>query len=140
MKTITKELQTALDYAVHKMVEQGGRSLKALGTCAYSDGCGKRCAIGWLLNDAEIQPLSDVVAAVDELDTEVLRIQDGHIGAVAVELPDLISENMEIMIVFQQFHDSDFNNRPSKRKRLSKLGVDVSAPAWIIWEGMRDGI
>ena len=49
-----KTVQEACDYAVEKMVAQQGRCMRegkdGDETCAYGDGKGNHCAIGWLLD------------------------------------------------------------------------------------------
>ena len=44
-------LQEAVDYAMFKIVEQGGRCRSLQGLCAYGNAEGKHCAVGWLLDE-----------------------------------------------------------------------------------------
>ncbi len=54
----TPGMQAAFDKAVHGILAQGGRSLAYINgrlTCAYRGEGGKKCAVGHLLSDEQIE-------------------------------------------------------------------------------------
>lgn len=118
-------VQEACDYAVKKIVEQGGRCRDALG-CVYGNGLGEHCSIGWLLpedNDA-------LMGAPLKLDALVCEF-----GA---EVPELIRENEGAFYLLQSFHDV-----ATKKMRISDMGllsreygIDTSGDHWQQWVEM----
>ena len=54
-------LQEAFDYAVQKIVEQGGRCIDNH-MCVYGNTRGMHCAVGWLLDENERSLILQVAA------------------------------------------------------------------------------
>ena len=85
-------LQEAMDYAVQRMVEQGGRCGKdehGHFRCLYGDGNGRHCGVGWLL---------------PEDDAALMKATMGIQGLVIAKrdrLPKLVVENVEAMAALQ---------------------------------------
>ena len=122
----TCTVQEACDYAVQQMVKQGKPCFlpHSDGACAYADGHGNHCAIGWLLNhnNKELMSAGD---AISEL------VHDGING-----IPQIIHKNLSIFEKLQQFHDSASLRRltPEMAKaNLEQQGIDTSAPHWDEW-------
>jgi len=125
-------LQEAMDYAVQRMVEQGGRcgSRDRSGNfyCMYGNDEGKHCAVGWLLpkDDRELMAYKGVARAL------VCRYAD--------RVPAVVRENVETMTYLQDFHDARYRGgRERRRKELSRLGIDTSGPHWQAWIDMGEG-
>lgn len=113
-------LQEACDYAVSKIVEQGGRCLNAIGGCVYSDGEGNHCGVGWLLDE----------------ENEVLMNRGVTAKALAQKyptlIPNLIKENLPVMAILQSFHDRPKGYRKTCLKNLSNH-IDTSKPQYQKW-------
>jgi len=121
-------LQEAMDYAVQRIVEQGGRCGKDEGghfRCLYGDGNGRHCGVGWLL---------------PEDDPALMKTRMGIEGLVIAKrdrLPQMVAENVWAMSTLQRFHDAVTRRvRESCRKELSCLGIDTSGPHWQAWIDM----
>lgn len=118
-------LQEACDYAVSKIVGQGGRCMFN-GVCSYGDGRGNHCAVGWLL-DSDDQELMEVRGGVDWL------VED-----FSSRLPQLIKDNVLLFQCIQNFHDSLNAERALDFDKLSyTYSIDTSAPHWQQWLEMR---
>lgn len=122
-------LQEAVDYAVKKIVEQGGQCAAPCGACMYGDGEGRHCAVGWLLPE-EDRDLMDCGDGVDHL---VHRYAD--------RVPAVVRENVEAMAALQDFHDD--GSRWGRVGRLHLLAnehnIDTSGPHWQAWIDMGEG-
>lgn len=121
----TASLQEAMDYAVMKIVEQGGRCLSASGSCMYGNKKGQHCAVGWLLdeNDQELMDASE--------HAEALVKEYGNI-------PQILVDNAEAFHDLQRFHDAKYKR---EREHYSDLlatvnNIDTSAPHWQQWVDM----
>lgn len=118
-------LSEALNFAVKKIVEQGGQCMFG-SSCYYGKGT-RHCAVGWLL-DHENLDLMECGKAVESL-CDVF-------GEV---IPEVIRHNILAFVRLQQFHDS---NRKCQRKRsfmdLKALHpeVDYSGDHWETWINM----
>lgn len=131
MKVLDKQLQEALDYAVMKIVQQGGRSYEEdspANGCMYSDGKGRHCAVGWLL---------------DRSKPHLMQFQ-GSVSTLCYTYPDevpyFIRENLGLFNNFQGFHDNTgVFARDREIKRLETVyGVDTSKSHWKQWVDMGD--
>ena len=129
-------MQQLCDYAIEKLVEQGGRCLTSgendegyngAGSfnCAYGMGA-KHCGIGWML-DEENDELMKEVGGVTEL-----------IKSCPEHLPSAILKNPDLATWFQILHDG-----PSERGReeclhrlQKKYNLDISNPAYQQWVDM----
>ena len=125
---MTKQFRTAqeaCDYSVQKLVEQGKRCMND-GTCAYGDGQGNHCAIGWLLDP----------------DNKELMNYDESVQDVVEDFPDdvpkVIKDNIDLFSELQAFHDQpDSLIREYYRNRLrDNYKIDTSAPHWQQWVDM----
>lgn len=115
-------VQEACDYAVQKIVEQGGPSENAEGLCVYDNGEGRCCAVGWLIPEH----LRSCVGAVTRL-----------ISMYGDEVPQIIRDHLEVFKTLQSFHDSKRRDlRQFKMFDLQDLGIDTSAPQWKQWVEM----
>lgn len=114
-------LQEACDFAVLKIVGQGGKCLSDEGNCAYGDGRGNHCAVGWLL---------------DEEDGDLMSYR-GTVNGLATshDLPSLITENKYAFRLLQYFHDHKGAFREKSLDDLSKY-IDTSAPQYQQWVDM----
>lgn len=111
-----RTLQETFDYVVDKIVGQGGRCMSGI-DCAYEDGEGKHCAIGWLL---------------DPYNSELM----GFVGPVRFLLeeypefmPPLIANNINVFSALQTFHDNaNMRNREIVALKIQKQGINISNP------------
>ena len=120
-------VQEACDYAVEKIVSQGGRcfteGIDGDGVCAYGDGKGNHCAIGWLL---------------DHDDKELMQFE-GSVMSLAEEglITDLMADNIEVFVVLQDFHDSyEPRFRAKWLHQLAHYGINTENPAYQKWVDM----
>jgi len=122
-------LSEALNFAVKKIVEQGGRCLinvNNTSSCVYGRGS-KHCAVGWLL-DHNNPKMMKFEGAVQEL-----------IEAFEDEVPDVIGENCDEFSILQMFHDSSEKERRIEHFKLLKMtapDVDYSGDHWETWINM----
>ena len=109
-------LQEACDYAVTKIVEQGGKCTDKHGNCKYKNGT-KHCAVGWLLDHDN----------ADQMDyaNDVIHM------ARNIPVPKLIADNVQAFAVLQRFHDSRLNTR--LHLVALKRYIDTSAPQYQQW-------
>lgn len=114
-------LDEACQYAVKKIVEQGGRCLGNTG-CAYGDRQGNHCAVGWLLDETD----------------QGLMGYPGGIGDLFGLVPALIRNNMRAFQRLQAFHDSkEANWRVHYCRALQdEYDIDTSGPHWQQWIDM----
>lgn len=118
-------VQEACDYAVRKMVEQGGQC-KVQTTCVYGNAAGRHCAVGWLLPEDSSENIWGFVGQVEDL---VEKHGD--------TLPDIITENLYLMHILQSFHDTDsWFNREEYMNRLSREGINTTGEHWRQWIDM----
>ena len=123
-------LQQACDFAVLKIVEQGKQCNKVTDNvhgCAYSDGKGNHCAVGWLL-DPENETLMESNFAIRKL------------SQFSINVPALIRKNMNVFEALQDFHDC--NEKMDRWDALDHLGefIDTSAPQYEQWVNMGEGV
>lgn len=135
-------IQQAADYAVKKIVEQGGQCMAPMRPddedddeleCAYSDDHGNHCAIGWLLDH----------------DNPALMTYKGSLQSMAdmcwagfddYPLPELIKENINFFNALQDFHDEKFASR--REVILEDLqenwgdSINFSSNHWQQWVNM----
>ena len=122
LKTCT--LQEACDYAVFKIVEQAKQCLSGKGGCAYGDGNGNHCAVGWLL-DTDNAQLMDCGDDVEEL-----------VNAYRNDVPALVIKNSHFMMDFQDFHDDNTSlGRAHALRNLSKR-IEIDAQQYQQWVEM----
>jgi hypothetical protein len=125
--TTGKTLQEVSDEIAAKLIEQGERSVRAthLGAnrCAYSDGEGRHCAIGWLLNPRNGGAMSFVGGVGG------LRF-GGFLSREPAE--SFINEHMGTLRIIQALHDNTTKvGRQREVGRLSSRGIDTKA--WKPW-------
>lgn len=120
-------LQEAFDFAVLKIVEQGGRCMnnQDASVCAYSNHQGYHCAVGWLLDESN-KDLMNCSATV------------GYLGKhYPNSVPDLIKKNTGAFMHLQMFHDDRLKvDRERHLVEIEDLGIDVSKPQWVSWVEM----
>lgn len=120
----TATVQEAMDYAVKKMVEQGGRCVGRFGgtTCSYGDGNGNHCGVGWLL---------------DKGDKELMNFEGGLLDLIfghRDKIPALIKDNADIFYLLQGLHDTSLGEvARGKLRALGKKGIDTSGKHWQDW-------
>ena len=123
----TCTLQEACDYAVFKIVEQGGQCLDYKQRCRYGNQEGMHCAVGWLLDhdDEQLMSCGDTVLSLVKIS------EDG-------ELPSVIYENEVALSKLQYFHDDKTSS--SRMDVLQGLSayIDISAPQYQQWVEMGD--
>lgn len=124
----TATLQEAVDYAVKKIVEQGGACETPNGACMYGDGKGRHCAVGWLL---------------DHENEELMRFDGSVFGLViqnGVSIPALVRDNQQVMHTLQRFHDMDsYLDRLNNLEVLKAQGIDTSGEHFQQWLNMATG-
>ena len=122
-------LSEALNFAVKKIVEQGGRCLvtnEVNSSCAYASGS-KHCAVGWLLdhNNPEMMRFEGTVQELIEV------FED--------KIPEVISKNPDEFSELQMFHDVSEKEKRRERLKLLKMyapDVDYSGDHWETWINM----
>jgi hypothetical protein len=123
-----RTLQETFDYVVDKIVGQGGRCMSGevvSSGCAYGDGEGKHCSIGWLLdpNDRDLMKYSGGVACLAR--------------DFPFALPDVVVKNIEIFSSVQIFHDTAMSrNRKLDALDIQKQGINISNPNVQKWIDM----
>ena len=120
-------LQEACDFAVLKIVEQGGRcmSVHNKGICSYSNGQGWHCAVGWLLDETN-ENMMNTSAVI------------GYLSSYYPDsVPNLIKDNLEVFMRLQMFHDNTLkDDRKEDIALLQDFGIDTSKPQWDQWVEM----
>lgn len=123
-------LQEAMDYAINKLVEQGGRCIGRNDRCVYGNDKGHHCAVGWLL---------------DEDHEDLMRLTGGVLGLLGgfdEDVPELIEIEHLAFQAFQSLHDSHFKDGESGRVDFLTIlrrehGVDTTTnPNWHRWVEM----
>jgi hypothetical protein len=115
-------VQQAIEYSLDKLVKQGKRCMDSSNECAYGDGEGNHCAIGWLL-DADNKGLMKLEGSVADLTLNYCRY-----------VPRLIINNQETFNTYQSFHDAHYEyERIKHRGKLESLGIDTSHPNFQAW-------
>jgi len=130
--TTGKTLQEVSDEIAGKLIEQGSRCVRSENSefpnadvrCAYSDGEGNHCAIGWLL-DPKNEAVMSFGGGLDSMSLAELISEEPN--------KEFISENREALIVIQRIHD-----HPRKEGRRDNLGVlaiehGLDTSAWLPW-------
>ena len=122
----TATVQEACDYALAKIVEQGGRCYDDYEDyCLYSDNSGKHCAVGWLLPHDD-EDLMEYGGTVDWL-----------IVDYPYKVPSLIEKKVLTFRVLQKFHDTRLSSvRKQRIEDLQQKGIDTSAPQYQQWVEM----
>jgi len=120
----TCTVQEACDYAVQQLVKQGKPCIAYADTCAYGDGQGNHCAIGWLL-DHNNKELMDAEGPLESL-----------ILCYGARIPRIIKDNRSVFRDLQIIHDSaaadDLNFEVTKKALVNK-NIDISGPHWTAW-------
>lgn len=124
-------IQEACDYAVLKIVEQGGRCIDPNGFCAYSDEKGNHCAFGWLITDPKLKGVLKGVGTVDEILYKWSKLTNAEMPSVFKYKP-----NTNVMELLQEFHD--LFNQSDRKATLAELDtyIDTSAPQYQQWVEM----
>jgi len=121
-------LQEAMDYAIDKIVEQGGQCMID-DNCAYGNNKGQHCAVGWLL-DEDNEELMSYKGGV-----QLLLYDDG-------DVPELIKIEHRAFEDFQNLHDAEYEGGESGRADFLNIlrkehGIDTTTnPSWGVWVGM----
>ena len=96
-------LQEFVDYIMGKLVEQGEMCYDSdTDSCAYGDGTGKHCAIGWGL-DEDNKPLMTSESGVHCL---VVHNQSLLKEGLGIPLPKHLCNHIDLFILLQEFHDN----------------------------------
>ena len=131
--------QEAADYAVKKIVQQGGQCMAPLHsdnddlTCAYSDDKGNHCAIGWLLDHSNANLMTYKGSLQSMYDVCSCDLKD-------YPLPELIKDNINFFNALQEFHDEKTSGR--RKTSLEDLqdnwgdSIVFSAKHWQQWINM----
>ena len=120
--TVEMTVQEACDYSVRKIVAQGGQALNASKGCIYKSNEGKRCAIGWLMNDTNPEAF---------IFSGGLHVMGDRYPET---LPAVVLDNVAIFRLLQYFHDSPARSvRIATKLKLNVAGVDTSAEHWREW-------
>lgn len=121
-----KSVQEACDYAVLKIVEQGGQCHNGMQHCMYGNEEGQHCAIGWLL-DPDNENLMDFDGGIVELADETEEL-----------IPNIIKNNLYVFGVLQDFHDGE--SICGRKMALEQLhnyyNIDISKPQYQQWVDM----
>ena len=120
----TCTLQEACDYAVFKIVEQGGQCLSGKNNCVYGDGNGNHCAVGWLLDNSDEQ-LMNCGDAVIEL-----------CNVYSDEIPSVIHNNIVAFDRLQGFHDAESVISRANNLGLLSKSINTTAPQYQQWVEM----
>ena len=122
-------VQEALDYAVSQMVKQGGQCTAHDATyCAYADGHGHHCAIGWLMEFDEHEIYDYEMDVYELIDHDPKRV------------PQVVKGNIDIFSTLQDFHDAtDKSQRRTVMSNITHQGFDVSGDHWEQWVQMGAG-
>ena len=121
-------LQQVSDAIAGKVIEQGGRCMSDLlasgssyASCAYSDGSGKHCAIGWLISESS--PLMKYDGSLSTMieSSEFDKEPNG----------EFILDNIDALIRIQILHDNPYNL--VKRVELIVRDYDLNMDAWSEW-------
>ena len=121
--TTGMSLQQVSDAIAGKLIKQGGRCMGGDDECAYSDGKGKHCAVGWLLSESS--PIMEFGYSMKDLvRSKYFKLEPNR---------EFILDNVYALATIQDLHDE-----PSKHSRdnLSELVADVcelNMDAWSEW-------
>jgi hypothetical protein len=118
-------LQQAMDYAVAKIVEQGGRCIDSDGGCAYGNEKGQHCVVGWLL-DETVNALMGFVGGVVDLTYQF-----------PYSVPALIQNNSAAFEYLQDLHDGANACFLWPLAALNEKGINTSAAHWEQWIAIR---
>lgn len=105
-------LGEAVNFALGKIVEQGGRCLKVAGwcdnpICAYGNGDGKHCAVGWLLDeDNDTLMSSDFSVEAMATGRSMKSIDRKRFEGL---IPELICDNVDVFKELQHLHDVELD-------------------------------
>ena len=119
--------QELCDYAVSKIVEQGGRSVSKSKSsrCLMMDAEGRRCAFSWLLDGDDPACMGFGASASAFL--------YGYPG----KSPKALVEDPGIAVTLQLFHDTTIKeSRILRAKELNDLGISTDAPQYQQWIDM----
>ena len=125
--TTGMSLQQVSDAIAGKVIAQGGRCMDRLtanSSCAYSDGNGNHCAIGWLLSESSPimqhrAPLSAIIK-VYEFNNEPNR--------------EFILDNIDALINIQVLHDNPLLRVSRSEFIAETYGLNMAA--WSEWAEM----
>lgn len=116
-------LQQAVNYSVSKIVQQGSRCMRVTDVsadCAYGDGEGNHCSVGWLLDH----------------NNGVLMAWDGSVNDLVklFPIPEVISSNIDVFRVLQLFHDAyTSKERMISLRALEHQGINISHEDFDKW-------
>ena len=99
MSKINLDLESLLNGAVKKMVEQGGRCLDNVGACVYINDEDESCGVGWLIR------LTNIPCDLSRLSGSVACLVDQNEDRLGGDLHSFLKDNLQVLNVFQNFHD-----------------------------------
>lgn len=116
-------IQECVDYSVKQIVKQGGQCLNVSGDCAYGDGKGNHCGVGWLLDPD------------DRAMMEYSGSSNGLLTSLRAEfLPKVLTDNPKILDKLQDFHDATtLSFKDHAKEALEDLGIDCSGDHFKKW-------
>lgn len=122
--------QELCDYAVAKIVEQGGQSLsESSGICAMLGSNGRRCAFSYVLDGD------------DPVCMRYIGPASGFIEEHQGKVPAAFLESPEIADKLVGFHDAVTKSlRRSDAECLHKLGISTDAPQYQQWIDMGEAV
>jgi len=124
MNTELETVQEACDYAVLRLVEQGGRCLSAEGACLYGDGAGRHCSIGWLLDHSD-EALMQSQAGLRQL------LQNN-----SEKVPKILIDNFDCFSALQALHDHSTRDARFQAIRRLRVFISTTAPQYNNWVEM----
>jgi len=124
----TATIQEACDYAVTKIVEQGGRCVDTDGKCNYKGVSeDQHCAVGWLL----VHDYPHLLGKNSSVGVLTLRAEEN-----GLEHPAILKEHSRVLNVLQAFHDESESLERSFVLDLLSTHIDISAPQYQQWVDM----
>lgn len=120
-------VQEAVEYAVTKIVEQGGQCINQFDSCIYGDDKGNHCAVGWLLDEENYSLMS--------FGGSLVSMTKKGFGDC---IPELVLDNIELFYRLQAFHDNELKfYRAKYLKSLEEdFNIDISNPVFQQWVDM----
>ena len=123
--TSDKTLQQVSDEMAAKLIAQGKPCVTSNGdSCAYTDGKGNHCAIGWLLPDSDY-----IKDYMETITTMVANFSNEKLGSNASFLKEHVKELSQL----QMLHDYDikYSREIHQESIQERFNLDMSA--WDEW-------
>ena len=122
-------LQQVSDAIAGKVIGQGGRCMTEFSasfgnsSCAYSDGKGKHCAIGWLLSESS--PLMQYDGSLSTMIESSEFDKEPNV--------EFMLDNIDALDRIQHLHDATNKNQRDNRSELVADVYDLNMDAWDEW-------